>query len=390
MVRCRGCGQEQSEWAAICTNCGAGLADAPTIRARRRQAARQRADTVSIGNGRRMVAVALVVVVGVAAWAYWRPGAPAASSPSTTSATSSPPAEPPRDGWILSTYSTTGPRLTSLAGRDTVLIDLPSDPQPKPPIVVGRVFVIVAAGMAWAVDPTAIGSAPTALGRADDVIALDPDQVWLVRSSPAGPYEIERVDLSGRHLSHAIVPGGARPVAVLANNLVIQQPDRSLWVFDPNGTVFGRSLGTAASVLGSSGVTLAWVGSCSRCPIHITNVSQNRDVTVAAPSGSSGWTGTGALAPDGSSLAAFAAPAGSDNPTTGPQLVIIDVATGHVVRAFPGGPGDLTVNLGRAAWTPSGDWLFFSNGTGGLNAYRSGGTGTASLPIADSNSFAAV
>jgi hypothetical protein len=180
-----------------------------------------------------------------------------------------------------------------------------------------------------------------------------------------GPWDVpEKYELSGRVFG---VAGRA-----VANGVVVQttenDSDHALAVWSPvTGTidVIGQNRWGVIDTYtapGASTSVVAWIrAGCATpgCDIVLTDTASGESRTVRAPDGFHGFFYGGAFSPDGRLLAAFPStvPAPVD-PGVGVAVVDVADATVSVVRDVHLGTGEPYALVG---WSPSGDWLFFSN-----------------------------
>lgn len=138
---------------------------------------------------------------------------------------------------------------------------------------------------------------------------------------------------------------------------------------------------------GAATSTIAWIEpGCAfpGCAIALTDSATGATRTIAPPPGHTGFFIGGAFSPDGRLLAVFpsttpAPPSGRPVANPSLDLAVIDVASGNVTAVrdshlFMGEP------IGQAAWSPSGDWLFFGVGDRIL-VHRSGTDDAVPLPM---------
>ncbi len=220
------------------------------------------------------------------------------------------------------------------------------------------------------------------LGRATWVMeAAAPDRVWLVLddADQRHPVAVTLMDHAG-----AVVMG---PINVPRTATIIGGSEAGLLV-----TAVGRVfvLGDASSESVAEGRALAadadqvatfFCDDRLECGIDVTNLRTRRVLHVVIPPDVSAFEWTAArFSPDGSTLAVW-----MEGPF-GLGLYLVDMASGlaspvpdAIARNGPNGPQAM-------AWSPAGDWLFWTDGP--AHAYHPGDPSSWELPLPEQDYWA--
>ena len=392
-----------SVWAGRCPSCGARLPQAGSTRrppspppAHRPGRARRRLD----GWVLVVPLLAAGLLIGLTVWVRAHAGP---TGPARPPASTIPSAALGADlsHRILVEGDQARLRFFHLDGTAEADVTVPPTTEAPRPLAVGTALVFTAARQARVIaDPPA--GAVRALGPADRLIrAVNPGQLWLVRDQDQAPATVQLACVPGPGVACSAfpaprqVPAGMRPVASLAGGLLLvaARPDvmapAEMW--DPFAdrvvfrfpAAFGDVIDTHLNVVvwrsGGPGVCTGGV----QCPLHITDVGSGQDQLIPAPPGSSGYMGGGALSPDGSYLAAFAAVPDEDSRARpviirlGPQPDVQAVAAVVAV----GEP------FGAAVWDPVTQVVFVSGLSGSILACRPDNPLPTVLPVPASYAF---
>lgn len=234
----------------------------------------------------------------------------------------------------------------------------------------------------YALDPAAPTS-PRLISEAGFFVpSAVEDRIWLAildESSPAtvrALQSVREVTVDGQVTVEDVAPPDGRwPIAAVDSGLVFQG-DESLEVWDPSSQEIVEVVPGPFAVAARQNQILA----CGQCDqlVHI-DLDTGIHRAVALPPGVQSVDGYGgSFSPDGS----YVAVPGFLAESTGVVLVDIDSGTTSLVpgmtQALNGYP--------QVAWSPGGDWLFYSvggltAGTGRLFAYRPGDTTAYGVPV---------
>ncbi len=192
--------------------------------------------------------------------------------------------------------------------------------------------------------------------------SAEPDRVWLAVLDPASPETVRalatlREASVGGRVTFADVhpPGGRWPVAAVGDDLVFEDRQRGLELWNPATGEFTRRL-PGASVGPSQGDLLAWCERDGRT-LRVLDVTSGRDQTVAPPQGFVAFDcGSGAFSPDGRSLAVAVRAGGYEAERS---LALVDLADG-VARAVEG--STVHPDYVFVAWSSGGERVFLSGG----------------------------
>jgi hypothetical protein len=248
-----------------------------------------------------------------------------------------------------------------------------------------RVVVAVRGGVAYAATGRPDRPA-TPLGPAAYAVAsASPARVWLVEETgdPDRWFRAREVALGGSPgtvAARGMLPLGRRPVAGVPGGLLLHLvgPGGGLAVWDQRTGRLGRRLaaGTPLTVVAASGRAVAWVEGAA---LHLGDLATGRDRVVPPPPGIDGFAAPGAFSPGGRTLAAIT----SAGFSTRPALALVAVDRAEAVRVS-GSEGALSDRCAPClAWSPAGDWVFFSRlGPGlGIGAYRLGRARAVTVPV---------
>jgi hypothetical protein len=252
--------------------------------------------------------------------------------------------------------------------------------------LVGRDGVVVAVrgGFAYAAadrpDRPAVPLGPASYA----VASASPGRVWLVEETgdPNRWFRAREVELGGsrEQLGAGTLPLGQRPVAGAPGGLLVQEVGAvgGLAVWDQRTGRLERRLATGATVtaVAARGPAVAWVEGSA---LHLGDLASGRHRVVPPPPGTDGFAAPGAFSPDGRLLAAVT----SVGFSTRPALALVDTTRASAVQVA-GSEGALSDRCSPClAWTPAGDWVFFSRlGPGfGIGAYRLGQDRAVTVPV---------
>jgi hypothetical protein len=285
--------------------------------------------------------------------------------------------------------------LVDVDRRGVRRVALPGEPAGADAGLVGADGVVVAVrgGVAYAAAGRP-GRGAARLGPAAYAIAsASPGRVWLVEETgdPDRWFRVREVAFTGSPATVAAVEGttraargalplGRRPVAGVPGGLLVHLvgPDGGLAVWDPRTGRLGRRLATGSTLAGvaASGRAVAWV---EGAVLHLGDLATGRDRVVPPPPGTDGFAAPEAFSPDGRTLAAITSVGFSTRPAL--ALVAVDRAEAVRVRGSEGALSDRCAPC--LAWSPAGDWVFFSRlGPGlGIGAYRLGRAGAVTVPL---------
>lgn len=179
-------------------------------------------------------------------------------------------------------------------------------------------------------------------------------------------------------------PSRGPTILAAVNDGLLFQDDDELKVWDPlAGEVTARLPGPFPAA--THGNLVAW---CRQgCPkLHVTDVATGEDLAVSAgDSFRFEETYEGAFSPDGTLLAVpVVTSLGTHLEGHRHQVGLVDARAG-TARLVEG--SDLADDYPAIAWSPSGEWLFFSAGAGRIMAYRPASGAAIILPIQAPASF---
>jgi hypothetical protein len=256
----------------------------------------------------------------------------------------------------------------------------------------GRTVVVVRGGVAYMATGQP-GRPATRLGRASYALAsADPRRVWLVEETghPDRWFRVREVVVDGvgpgRVAARGTLPLAQRPVAGAPPGLLLEVvgPGGGLAVWDPRtGRLRHRfDAGSPVTLVAASGRRVAWVEGST---LRLGDLAGGRQRVVAPPPGTGGFAAPGAFSPDGRALATITRAGSSIRPAL--ALVAVDRASAERVAGSDGALADRCAPC--LAWTPAGDWVFFSRlGPGfGIGAYRLGRARAVTVPVEVPGSF---
>jgi len=298
--------------------------------------------------------------------------------------------------------------VVPFAGARHTFQDFSANGYPDRPIRTGQAVAFVRAGTLYRLTAPYTG-VPEPVGPADRLFpALTPGVVGVHRGPGLGglsTLELVSVQPGGGGGSglFALQPDYV-PVAQLRSGfLVWEQPTPGLlrvWRLGPAGAGgFGRTLGTAAAVLGTSGDRVAWLAAsgcdpAGECPLHITDASSGKDVVVTPPPGYAGFLDGGSFSSAGNVLAAFVYDPVRGTPAARLVLVsLISQAGRQQWSAAVVAQSDVPVANGvpeSAVWTADGAHVLFSGPSGRVHDYRPGDAASFATDQPASASFTVV
>lgn len=248
----------------------------------------------------------------------------------------------------------------------------------------GDRLVLYGGSVTYALDLTLDGE-PTSLGESLYFVPSATDgRVWLVTHDPASPATVRdlravrEVTLDGRVTAQSVGPPPCPgPTVVAAVEAGVLCQDDGLVVWEPaTGKVLKRLAGSYP--VDVHGDIVAWCG--NGCPaLHLTNTRTGEEKVIQADASFSfNETYDGAFSPDGSLLAVPVTVDGREPASRGGSdgVALIDVRTRSVELVAGSRSGVYTA----LAWSPTGDWLFFTDGEGRVMVYQPGMARATSLP----------
>jgi hypothetical protein len=397
VVRCPGCGEAVSEWAARCPLCRAVLDNAKEIVGPPRPAAVAASPNpngatgaggpTEITKGRPdshrslpilLAALAAVIIGTVLAVSPW----------SSRSSLSNDAVAQALDAYTAVYAGSDGVTVVPLNGRAS---HHDAGAASGTPLDTAEGIVFIRSGWAYLLPPPFTGS-PRALTRADRLFPMIwPGEVGVSRRLDGGQQIVEFVDLEGgphADLQVGRLSDGFQPVA----QFLAEGPGGTLrtWVPGSAGDLqLDQNPGRAAFIFGTSNSEVAWTSAsgCSaegECPLFLTDGTGHNN-TVVPPPGHLGFLAGGALSPDGRLLASFVSVARAGHREA--QLALVDTATLQVT-IIPGSVIPLRDRIPAAQWTPDGQFVFFSGPTGRMHVYGPGAAASTTLDIAGSTTFA--
>ena len=202
-------------------------------------------------------------------------------------------------------------------------------------------------------------------------------RVWLTTLDPESPETVRDLE-AVREVTvdgAVTVPETGRPpsegptILAAVNDGLLFQEDNELNVWDPLAEKVAARL-SGPFPADTHGNLVAWCR--QECPkLHITDVATGHDLAIS-PSQAFRFEETydGAFSPGGALLAVPAVTSqGTHLEGHRHQVALIDVKAG-TARLVEG--SELADDYPAMAWSPSGEWLFFSAGGGRIMAYRPG------------------
>ena len=222
--------------------------------------------------------------------------------------------------------------------------------------------LVIYGGDTYVVD-SSLHSSPRKLGDSWFFIpSARSDRVWLAVLDETSPETVRdlsavrEVSIDGRVTFPAVHPPGGRwPLAAVGEELVFEDRQGGLELWNPATREFTRSL-PGASLGPTQGDLLAWCERDGRV-LHVLDVATGRDLTVVPPQGFGAFDcWSGAFAPDNSSLAIAVSAGGNEAERS---LALVDLADG-ATRAVDGSGVDPPYVF--VAWSSAGDRVFVSGG----------------------------
>jgi hypothetical protein len=282
-----------------------------------------------------------------------------------------------------------------LASGESTTVSLPQLVPGDPPfhlVATGGRLVFYGGSHTYSLDPD-LKSPPQDLGESWYFVpSAREGRVWLTTLDPESPETVrdlkavQEVTVDGA----VTVPETGRPpsrgptvLAAVNDGLLFQEHDE-LKLWDPLAEkVTARLSGPFPA--DTHGNLVAW---CAQgCPkLHITDVATGQDVAVSpSPSFRFEETYDGDFSPDGALLAVPAVTSrGTHLEGHRHQVALVDVNAG-IARLIEG--GELADDYPAMAWSPSGEWLFFSAGAARIMAYRPGSDAAILLSVQAPASF---
>lgn len=282
-----------------------------------------------------------------------------------------------------------------LATGESVTVTLPELAPGDPPfnlIHTGGRLVFYGGSHTYALDPDLKGP-PEDLGESWYFVPSGHEgRVWLTTLDLESPETVRDLE-AVREVTvdgEVTVPETGRPpsngpsiIAAVKDGLLFQEADQ-LRLWDPRtGKVTLRLPGQFPAA--AAGNLIAW---CRQsCPnLHVTDAATGNDLAVV-PGDSFRFEETyeGAFSPDGTLLAVpVVTSSGTHLEGHRHQVGIVDVRAG-TARLVEG--SDLPDDYPAMAWSPSGEWLFFSAGGGRIMAYTPASEKVVVLPVRAPASF---
>ena len=282
---------------------------------------------------------------------------------------------------------------------------------PEVPVRTAGSVVVVRAGTAYALTPPFVAP-PVPIGPADHVFpALTPGGVGIWRTSVVPPtVGFVAVPGTGATGSATVpIPPDLRPLAELPSGILVENDQivrGRLRVWRPSAAggpgTFVRTIGTASTVLGSSGDKVAWLAAAGctsngECPLHITDAATGLDAIVAPPPGFAGYLPGGAFSPAASQLlGAYVFNPVQQSAAARLVLVSFTATSGQRGRWTPVLVPQADIDWARngpplsVVWTPDGAHILFSGSSGRIHDYRVGATTSGATEQPASASFTVV
>lgn len=282
-----------------------------------------------------------------------------------------------------------------LATRESVTVTLPELAPGDPPfhlVETGGRLVVYGGSHTYALDLD-LKRPPQDLGESWYFVPSGREgRVWLTRLDLESPETVRDLE-AVREVTvdgDVTVPETGRPssrgpsiLAAVKDGLLFQEGDE-LRLWDPRtGKVTLRLPGPFPA--DTHGNLVAWCGQ-GCLTLLITDVATGEDLAIS-PGGSFRFEETyeGAFSPDGTLLAVpVVTSPGTHLEGHRHQVGIVDARAG-TVRLVEG--SDLADDYPAMAWSPSGEWLFFSAGAGRIMAYRRESEKAIVLPVRAPASF---
>jgi hypothetical protein len=284
-------------------------------------------------------------------------------------------------------YRADGQKLTDLTMT-------PGEGYPLVPLVSSRgVVVYIHGDYAYRTDPRNRRRV-VQLAPASWIFPAEHGAIGIESGGEEGPASVTYMAANGafpeRGTPSVILAPGITAIAQVPSGLIVaagatlaellnQVTRVTLSLIEAHTTV---NLGTATSVLGISGPTLALVTCPSRgmssCVLRLVNTTTQRVRTIRPPPGYSGFAQGGGFAPNGKLLATFVPSPGGDRSTV-LHLALIRLSTGvaTVGRLRLAARDEL---VGDATWSADGHWLYFGSLSGPLDAQQVSGSGPSGSP----------
>jgi hypothetical protein len=249
----------------------------------------------------------------------------------------------------------------------------------------GGALVVYGGGATYSLD-LEVTRPPASLGESWYFVpSAREGRVWLTELDPTSPdtvrslRSVREVTVEGRVTVAAGEPPPCKGPTVLAAVTVgLLCQDDGLVLFDPATGKTLRRLGGSIPA-DTHDNTVAWCEpGCAT--FHVTDVATGEEVSVP-PAASFEFHDTydGAFSPDGSLLALPVAVHGREPALSGGSdgIALVDVrnASASLIEGSRSGA------YAALAWSPKGDWLFFTSGDGELLAYRAGAQRAVTLPV---------
>jgi hypothetical protein len=191
------------------------------------------------------------------------------------------------------------------------------------------------------------------LGRGVFVPAVEPGGVWLTSYGQVQTKTERLVDMQGHVLLEGRTPASVALTGA-PGGLVLQDGEHGLAIWDARTGKITRRLGTRpAEVAPMHNSLLAWCDDCGRT-LNLTDLATGRTTTVPMQLDGRGLDilRTG-FSPDGTKFAGITVPNDFAAPSVTSSIVIVDVATGRVLRTL-----ETHMRYPTVAWSPDSARLY--------------------------------
>jgi hypothetical protein len=279
-----------------------------------------------------------------------------------------------------------GVKIVPLNGHRPLL---PLTTETGPPVPTSAGVAFVHNGTAYLLAPP-YDTPPRPLIAADGLFPMiAPDMVGAEVGNGSGSRSAMYIDLKSATSARSPrwqFPAGYQPVG----QFFAEGPGGLLigWTPGSGGRVdLGPVVGHAAAVLGTVGSRVVWLaaggcGSNHECPLHISTSDYPHDVDeiVPPPPGHAGFLPGGAVAANGTVIAAFVATSRAHA-----ELAIVDAVLDTTV--VPGSSIAISHGSATAQWTPDASYVLFAGPGSAMHVYAPGSTRAVGLDIKGSSSF---